>query len=181
MEESRAEIEKKLVEVQERISMAPRVEQEYDDLERDLTNLRSKYQELRDKELQAKIAQNLEEGQMGERFSVIEPPTLPEQPTSPKRLRLMFIAAIVSGAIGTAVILVLEQLQPVLWGVNSLSAVLGMSPMASIPYIELPGDTEQRRKRRIFFGSVIVVALVLILATVHLLLMDLQLVLFGHP
>jgi polysaccharide biosynthesis transport protein len=174
--DNRAAAEKKLIEVQERISMAPRIEQEYNNLLRDLDNLRNKYQDLRDKELQAKIAQNLEEGQMGERFSVIEPPTLPEKPASPDRVKLMLLVLAASAAAGVGIVLAMEQLQPVLWGTNAIGAVLGGSPLAIVPLIELPGDPEMRRKRRLFWGSIAIVGVVMVLGIIHLFLLDLQLV-----
>jgi hypothetical protein len=54
--------------------------------------------------------------------------------------------------------------------------VLGGSPLAIVPLIELPGDPEMRRKRRLFWGSIAVVGIVMVLDITHLFLLDLQLV-----
>ncbi len=61
---------------------APYIERELALLTRDLDNALSKYHEIKAKEMQAQLAEVLEEGQKGERLTLIEPPLLPESLTS---------------------------------------------------------------------------------------------------
>jgi polysaccharide chain length determinant protein (PEP-CTERM system associated) len=64
---------------------APEIEREYRDLTRDYENAQMRYREIRAKEMQAEIAEELEADQKAERFAVVEPPSLPDAPSSPRR------------------------------------------------------------------------------------------------
>ena len=75
----------------------PQREQEMISLRRDYENLKNSYNDKLNKKLEAKVAQNLEQGRKGETFAIIEPPNLPSEPFVPNRLRIMglaFLAAI---------------------------------------------------------------------------------------
>ncbi|MFM8662170.1 MAG: GumC family protein, partial [Cyanobium sp.] len=164
--EQRTAVERQITEVQERISRAPQVEQDYNNLLRDLANTRNPYPELRDKELEAKIAQNLEEGQMGERFSVIEPPNLPDEPFAPERARLMLIVVALAAGAGAGLAFLVELLQPVLWGQSLITAAMGSAPLISIPLI----DAAPPPKVRYLFWPWVaagLLAVVLVLGLVH--------------
>ena len=181
LSEQRAAIDREIVQVQSRISRAPQVEQEYNNLLRDLDNMRKKYQELRDKELEAKIAQNLEEGQMGERFSVIEPPSFPDEPFAPERGRLMLLVAAAAIGAGLGLAFLLEMLQPALWGEASVAAVLGSSPLIAVPVISAPSDiaTGQTPPRIWVMSAAAVGAVALMLFTVHFFVTPLDMLWFS--
>ena len=179
--EQRAAIDREIAQVQGRISRAPQIEQDYNNLQRDLENMRNKYQELRDKELEAKIAQNLEEGQMGERFSVIEPPSFPEQPFAPERGRLMLLVLAAAIGAGVGLAFLLEMMQPVLWGETALSSVMGSGPMVAVPVISSTSDVAAvpARNRIWLFTGVALAALCLVLVLVHTLISPLDMVWYG--
>ncbi len=181
LSEQRTAIDREIVQVQNRISRAPQVEQEYNNLLRDLDNLRAKYQELRDKELEAKIAQNLEEGQMGERFSVIEPPTFPDQPFAPERGRLMLLVVAAAVGAGLGLAFLLEMLQPALWGETALSSVMGSGPLVAVPVIAAPSDAVAApAPHRIWvFAGAGIGAVVALLVLVHFLVIPLDMLWFS--
>ena len=74
-----------MADYQRKIAMAPQTEKEYRELARDYTNAQAKYQEMRAKQMEAQLAQNLGADRKGERFTLIEPPLPPEEPVSPNR------------------------------------------------------------------------------------------------
>ncbi len=67
----------------------PAVEKDYVALVREVESEQAKYNELRQKQLTAQLAQNLETEQKGERFTLIEPPMAPEDPVSPNRKAIL--------------------------------------------------------------------------------------------
>ncbi len=80
----RAEMERKIVsldsrldDLQKRMSQAPDVEKEYRALLKDYEGAQLKYQEVRSKQMEAQLSQNLETERKGERFTLIEPPLPP--------------------------------------------------------------------------------------------------------
>ena len=62
------------------MARAPAVERDYRALARDLENAQLKYQQIRAKQGEVQISENLESERKGERFTMIEPP----QPRTPR-------------------------------------------------------------------------------------------------
>jgi len=134
-EETRRSIDR----VQSRVSRLPQREQEMISLTRDYNNLKEAYDELLKKKLEARVSQNLEAGQQGETFQVLDPPNLPTEPSRPNRLRIIglgFLAAIAlgfGGAVGR------ELLDPTLHGPKDFKYFSELPILASLPVIQEGG------------------------------------------
>jgi uncharacterized protein involved in exopolysaccharide biosynthesis len=134
-EETRRSIDR----VQSRVSRLPQREQEMISLTRDYNNLKEAYDELLKKKLEARVSQNLEAGQQGETFQVLDPPNLPTEPSRPNRLRIIglgFLAAIAlgfGGAVGQ------ELLDPTLHGPKDFKYFSELPILASLPVIQEGG------------------------------------------
>lgn len=116
---------------------APQVERQMAGLQRDYDAAKAKYEELRTQLLSAQVVENLEGGLQAERFTLLEPPLLPEYPVKPSRKKIVaagFIAAI--GA-ALAMALLLETLLSRVWGASALAAAVNQRPLAVIPYISI--------------------------------------------
>ncbi len=87
---------------EKKVALTPIVEREYRELARDYENAQTRYQEVRAKQNEAQLAQNLETNRKGERFTLIEPPLPPEEPVSPNRLAVLIIGLILSAALAAA-------------------------------------------------------------------------------
>ena len=138
------------------ISLSPQVEQQYRELTRDYDNTRLKYQELRSKQSEAKVAQNLEADRKGERFTLIEPPLPPEEPVSPNRTLILIAGVILSGGLAAGVLWLLETFDSSVRGRFDLMKLTGVPPLALVPYIGT--ETERivsRRRLRIAWGSAV--------------------------
>ena len=171
-------IEAQIKVVQERIVKAPEVEQAYKNLQRDYENLQAKYQQLKDKQIEARIAQNLEEEQMGERFSVTEPPQLPNTPAAPDRPKLLMLVLFAAFAAGGGLVILLESMDPALRGQSAVSEVLGVGPLVTIPLIETSQDFGGRRRRWLIRGGIAIALGVTALAMIHFFYMDLDLLFY---
>lgn len=68
-----------------KLSLAPAVEEQYKALTRDHETALTFYNQLRAKKSESEMATDLERRQQGEQFRIMDPPNLPEKPTSPNR------------------------------------------------------------------------------------------------
>lgn len=164
--------------LERRMASAPEVERQYRALTRDYEGAQAKYREVTAKRQEAELASNLETEQKGERFSLIEPPVVPEKPSKPNRLAIGIIGTILSLAMAVAVGSALEALDDRVHGRSGILKTLGVPPLAVIPSIETDG-TRRRKSRRLLMTVVaIVVVLILLLVAVHLLYRPLDVLFF---
>ncbi len=159
----------RLGELQDMLSKTPERELQFNNLTRDLANLRAKYQDVKAKELDAKLAEEVESSKRGQRFSLIEPPIVPVTPHSPNRLAIMFLGLVLSLAMAVALVAILESLDGAIRGSNAVVELLGAAPLAVIPYIHTDAHPHTRSRRRILMilGGIIL-AIVIVLTATHL-------------
>jgi len=140
----RDELKVKLDDFESRLMKSPQVEREYRDLSRDYDNAMGKYKEVKAKQLEAELAEALERENKGERFSLIEPPLLPEKPSKPNRLAILFLGFIFSVAGGVGTVAVAEAMSDAIKDTQGLMMVTGEPPLITIPYIEIEAEREKR-------------------------------------
>ncbi len=167
LRQKRIVLEKKLQDYESRLTEAPQVEQEYSKLNRDLLNTTAKYQELKAKQNQAQIAQQLETESKGEQFVLIEPAIRPEEPISPNRPAIVFLSLVLALGSGLGFAAVAEGISDTLHGSRALAATAGGPPLAEIPY--LTTQREKTGKRWKIIGSLVAffTTIALILSLVH--------------
>jgi protein tyrosine kinase modulator len=143
----RAALQSKIASYDRRLEQTPEVEREYLDLTRDHEASLMRYREIRAKQMQADIGQELEKDRKGERFSLIDPPQLPEKPSSPNRPAILLLGFVLSVGSGVGSAAVLESLDASVRGSKALSGLLKVPVLAVIPYME--NNEERQRKRKI--------------------------------
>jgi polysaccharide biosynthesis transport protein len=161
------------------LSGSPQVERQYHDLTRDLDNARLRYQEIRNKQGDARVAQSLESDQQGERFNLIDPPLPPEEPVSPNRPLVVMAGFILSLGLGVGLAWLRETTDATVRGRDELLRLIGVAPLALVPQIITTQDLiAARRRTRLTLGSAagtFCIALVL----VHLLYRPLDVIWFS--
>lgn len=150
-----------------RLAQTPLVEREYLDLTRDRENIMARYQEIRAKLMEAQVAGELEKESKGERFSLIDPPQLPELPYSPNRPAILLLGLILSLGGGVAYGAVLDGLDRSVRGPAVLAA-LGLPLLGRIPFIENQRDRTRRRRRRVVLATGSGTAAISVLLLLHL-------------
>jgi len=154
--EQTAKLRARSEELTRNITLSPQVEQQYRELTRDYDNTRLKYQELRSKQSEAKVAQNLEADRKGERFTLIEPPLPPEEPVSPNRKLILIAGLILSGGLAAGVLWLLETFDSSVRGRFDLMKLTGVPPLALVPYIDTDSERMVTRRRvRIAWGGAV--------------------------
>ena len=170
----RIELKEKRDQYEKRLEQMPQTEREYLDLNRDHENSVVRYREIKAKQMEAEVAQQLEKDAKAERFSLIDPPQLPEKPRSPNRPAILLVGmvAALGGSVGYAG--VLEGLDGSVKNPKQLTRVLQVPLLSVIPYIESDTDRARRKKRRLLVAAAVVVGLVLLLGAIHFFWMPLE-------
>lgn len=148
LEESRVQLRAKLANLEDRMARAPAVERDYAGLSRELENNQLKYREVRQKQMEAQVSQNLEDERKGERFTLIEPPLQPEEPASPNRAAIIISGLVLALAAGVGAGFLLEQLDTSIRTRRDLEQLVGLPPLAVVPWFETADDREARRRWR---------------------------------
>ncbi len=135
--------------VQGRLENVPRVEQELLSLTRDYDNIRRSYESLLDKRLNARLYENLEKSQQGERFTILERALPPGVPYSPNRFLTLAAGLGLGILLGFLAVLLRERTDPTYSDAESLQqAFPGMPLLATIPVFQGVRPTSRDRDRR---------------------------------
>jgi polysaccharide chain length determinant protein (PEP-CTERM system associated) len=149
----RAERERVLADigaVQSRLASTPGVEQELLSLTRDYDNIKRSYESLLDKRLNARLYENLEKSQQGERFTILERAIPPSGPSGPNKLLVLAVGLAAGGLLGVVLALVREQTDPTYVDAESFQQSFpGVQLLATIPVFQGTGvpATEGRLRR----------------------------------
>jgi polysaccharide chain length determinant protein (PEP-CTERM system associated) len=159
---------------EQRIESTPKVEREYKLLTTDQANLKGKFDDLTRKVMEAKVAHGLEKGQKGERFTLIDPPRLPERPAKPNRMAIMIIGLVLGLGAGIGYTALREFSDHSVHDGRALAFGTGLPVLGEIPVIVTQQDLRDRRTRRIFSLSVATIALIAGTFVFHFWIMDLN-------
>jgi len=142
------QLTQKLAEYENRIAQTPVIESEYQSLARGYDNASAKYEEIRGKQLQAKLAEQLEFGSKGQQFSLVEPAYLPSSPESPNRIGLALLGVVFAFSGGIGSVSLAEYMDRTIHGSKSLVAIFHAPPLAVIPVIDNGGRLLVKGKQR---------------------------------
>lgn len=145
---SRVSLKKRAEQYASRLERMPQVEPEYLDLSRDRDGSAHKYQEIRSRLMEAQVSEGLEIQRKGERFSLIDPPDLPERSERPNRPLILFLAVLLAAAGSAGAGAAAEQLDETIRSAEQLGQAARTSPLAVIPYLPDEADLERRLHRR---------------------------------
>ena len=178
-EMKRDQLQEKLDDYERRLAAEPAVERDYHELVRDLDNAQLKYQQLRAKQSDVQVSENLETERKGERFTMIEPPLPPEKPISPNRMLILVMGLVLSLGAGVGAVVLKDSLDPSIRGINDVRRLLSVPPLAAIPVIVTRSDAARQRRVMRYSWQGAIVALLLGAAAVHFLVRPLDIVWLG--
>ena len=114
------------------------------------------------------MATSMEQMQQGERFTMLDPPSLPMKPDFPNRLKFCGIGLALGLALGLVVVTGFEFLDDRLHAEKDIKAIVPIAVISEIPEITNSLD-EEKDRRRVVFGwamAALVVASILVGSTV---------------
>lgn len=167
-------IKKKILYYQKKIENTPLIEKEYESLNTDYANAKQKYNEIMGKLLESEVAKGMEETQHGERFTIIEPASIPETPAKPNRPKILLMGLFLSLGLGGGLAFVQETLDHSIKTIHELVELSDIPVLSAIPLMVT--DNETKRRRMIIITSALIAAGVLCgaLIAIHFLYMPLD-------
>src|SRR4029077_38221 len=108
----------------------PVVERNFKSLSRDYENAQTKYAELTKKQIEAKLAQELESGKTAERFVLSSPPNLPTGPDSPNRIGIILLGGLFAFAAGLGSVTVVQYQDKTIRSPRAVADIMGVAPLA---------------------------------------------------
>ncbi len=170
---------KRLIEYyQQKMANTPVVDKTLAAMQSDYDVARMNYQELVNKETQAKISESLENRQQGERFAIIDPAQLPEEPYKPNRIAIMFIGLILGIGSGAGAGFLSAYLDQSFSNQDDLRAFTNLPVLAVIPKVVTPQENLLKRKRWkvILVSSFLAVIAVLVVVQIFFFKFDIFLI-----
>jgi uncharacterized protein involved in exopolysaccharide biosynthesis len=122
-----------MADMEHRAALGPQASYELNTVDREFDNLKRQYESLREKQMEAQVAANLQSEDKGERFSVVDEPSFPHTSLGSKRSTILLNSLLAGLAIGVGGVLGLEFLRGTIQGPGSLARVLLAVPMGVIP------------------------------------------------
>lgn len=133
--------------IHSRIESQPVGEQQYAEVIRDREVAKLKYEDLNRKRSQSAIAEDLEKRQQGESLEVLDPASLPQTPTEPKRPMLIAIGTGVGLILGLCFAGAREAKDASLKNLKDVRAYTQLTILGSVPLLE--NDLVVRRRKRL--------------------------------
>ena len=171
---TREQVKKKIEELRSDLMQAPLVEKDYMDLVQELNNTNQRYQEVSAREMEAQISQQLELEKKGERFTLIDPPQEPLEPVSPNRMAILFLGFVLAIAGGFGAVALAETLDSTIHSEKTIANILGVAPLATIPYLESQQEHEEMQKRRLMLIMGISISGIIAVIIFHFVIMPLD-------
>jgi polysaccharide chain length determinant protein (PEP-CTERM system associated) len=130
-----------------KLERVPIFEQQIAGLMRDYDSLRSHYQSLLDKKLSAQMASELEARQKGERFVILDPAPIPNQPSGPNRVIIGFAGLLLGliGGVGSAI--AIEMTDASVRSEHEAAELLGIPVLVGIPQMYTAAQMRSRRMK----------------------------------
>lgn len=174
IEFTRKQINKKIEELRKNLLQAPLVEKDYMDLVQELNNTNQRYQEVSAREMEAQISQQLELEKKGERFTLIDPPQEPLEPVKPNRIAILVLGIVLALAGGIGSVALAETVDASVHSEKAVAMILGVAPLASIPYMESQVEHDLQKQRRLMLLGGAAVLAIVVMIIFHFVIMPLD-------
>jgi polysaccharide biosynthesis transport protein len=145
------ELKTKVTDYQARLNQEPVREQQLSDLTRGYEQSKANYDELLKKKNESAMATSMELLQQGERFRIIDPPSFPQKPDFPNRLKFCGIGLGVGLLLGVVVAVGFEMIDDHLYSEKEIKDLIPVAIISEIPAILNLSD-QQDRKRKMWLG-----------------------------
>ncbi|AHE55019.1 GumC family protein [Sphingomonas sanxanigenens] len=134
----RSELVAAIADLDHRSAQAPQAAYELNMIEREYDNIKRQYEALREKQLDAQVAANLQSEDKGERFSVVDEPSMPHESLGTKPMILLLMGVFGGGGAGVALALGFELLRGTIHGEETLTKLLKAPPLGVVPVTRQP-------------------------------------------
>lgn len=141
------EVNRQIKEVQSRLAQLPVGEKEYVEIIRDRELSKQKYDEYNKKLSQSELSSELTKRQQGETLEILDPASLPQTPTEPKRPVLIAAGSVAGLMLGLFLAGAREAKDKSLKNLKDVRAYTQLTILGSVPLLE--NDLVVRRRKRL--------------------------------
>jgi polysaccharide chain length determinant protein (PEP-CTERM system associated) len=163
-EQTIAGLKTRINDYQTRLNAVPATQQQLADLTRGYEQSKQNYDELLKKESDSEMATNMEQMQQGERFTMLDPPSLPVKPDFPNRLKFCGIGLAAGLGLGVVLVLALEFFDNRMYSEKEMRALLPVPVIASIPEIQSMEEVKRERGKMVLGWTMAAVVILIIAA-----------------
>jgi uncharacterized protein involved in exopolysaccharide biosynthesis len=163
----KARLKAKVQQLEKHIARSPQVEKDYQVLVREHQNALARFQDIKARQMEAEIGQELEKESKGESFVLIDPAQYPEQPVKPNRIAIIFLSFIFAMASGLGVAILKETMDSSVRGVSGITKLLTAAPLAVIPVIYNTYDLRRKKRINMIVAGAVVGSIVAVLLVIH--------------
>lgn len=150
-EQAIAALTSRINDYQARLNEEPVREQQLADLTRGYDQSKASYDDLLKKKNDSAMATSMELLQQGERFRVLDTPSLPTKPSFPNRLKFCGMGLAVGLALGAGVVWLFETLDDRVYNESELRKLLPVAVISELPVIDSPIN-EKAQEKRVWLG-----------------------------
>jgi succinoglycan biosynthesis transport protein ExoP len=146
---------------QNRLNLTPVREQQLADILRDYDLSKKDYEDLLGKEQQSQLATSLEKQQGGQQFRLVEPPSLPDLPSYPQRVKFSLMGMGAGLLLGLVIAFLKDLAQPTFHTAREVSQRFGAPLVIALPVIFTSREKTRRGWKKTFEllgGSVLALA-----------------------
>jgi polysaccharide biosynthesis transport protein len=140
----RDDLQIKINEYTRRSQMSTTVQSEYNKLAQDYDNASKQYNDTLAKLTDAKVAKEIDDTQMGERFIVIEEPQVPTKPEKPNKLKMFLGGVFLSLFAGLAASIIAEKSDHSIKSAEQLQKITKLPVLTVLPF----SLTDEEKKTR---------------------------------
>ena len=174
--DQRDQITQQLADLKDTLERTPANSIRLGGMNRDYQNTQQQYNAAVNSLQQASMGERIEILSKGQRIAVLDPATVPNEPASPNRLLIGAGGTVLGLILGLALVFVLEFLNKAIRRPVEITKGLGITPIATIPYVRTPMEHVIRRAGFVAALAVVVVGIPAILYAIHTYYMPLDLI-----
>lgn len=146
-------VESEMTVIEDAIRATPANAIALDGLQRNYDNVSAQYNAAVERLSTAATGERIEILSKGQRVSIVEQAILPREPVSPNRKLIVGGGFVVSTVLGLAAIILTQLMGDSVQRPSDLTRALGVTPLATIPYVDSPFE---KFRERLFWALVIV-------------------------
>lgn len=146
------------------------------ELQRSQASIQRQYDGAVDRLAKAAAGERIELLSKGQRIAVLDPPTVPSKPSSPNRFLIAVGGTMFGIVLGLGLVVLLELLNNSIRRPTDITRSLGITPIATVPYIRTPMEMVARRATIALIFAAVVFGVPALLFAVHNYYMPLDLI-----
>jgi hypothetical protein len=165
-------IQRQTIDYEQKMTKSYKRELELRVLTRDYESTKQSYDSLLARQMQARVAENLEKRQKAEQFMVLDPALFPTKPWKPNRPLILMMGLGLGLAVGGGLVFLAETLNRPFHNAAKLNQFSNLPVLSAIPLLVTLAEEKRRRLQRRIAVMVCLIVPAGALVMVHFFLME---------